>query len=120
MGFAALTAIISGVMLLASPDGSLLQLPLGVLSGTPFNSFTIPGIILLFVVGGSNLAAMTAVMYRHKMGYSFSLTAGLLMIGWIITQMLMTSTSWWLQWVYLSIGMVVLLVSIQLKGKALI
>jgi hypothetical protein len=80
MGFAALTAIISGVMLLASPDGSLLQLPLGVLSGTPFNSFTIPGIILLFVVGGSNLAAMIAIMYRHKMAYSFSLTAGLLMM----------------------------------------
>jgi hypothetical protein len=37
-------AVVSGPMLFLAPDGSLMQLPMEELAGTPFSDYLIPGI----------------------------------------------------------------------------
>lgn len=119
-GTIAIIAIICGGMMLATPDGSSLKLSPISLSGTPFSNFIIPGLILLFVVGVCNLIATFTLMHRHKKAFSFSMAAGIIIIGLIIIQMILTGLIFWLQFVFLIAGIIVLLISLHLKGKALI
>mgnify|MGYP003446961430 FL=1 len=115
-----ITAVICGGMMLFSPVGSTLQLSPLLLTGTPFKDFTIPGFVLLFIVGVSNLVATFTLMHRQKNAFSFSLAAGVLICGWIIVQIILTGVLFWLQFVYLAAGISIILISFQLKGKALI
>lgn len=44
-------AVGGGVLLILSPDGGLVRLPASMLAGSPFLSYLIPGVILLFFNG---------------------------------------------------------------------
>jgi len=44
-------AVVSGAMLMISPDGSLMGMPLSVIEGAPFKGFFIPGLILFVLLG---------------------------------------------------------------------
>ena len=44
-------AVISGGLLIAAPNGSLMQMPLSMLASSPFSNFLIPGIILFSLLG---------------------------------------------------------------------
>lgn len=46
-----------GVLLAASPDGSLLRADPAVLAGTPFSDWRVPGVLLAGLVGGGFLLA---------------------------------------------------------------
>jgi hypothetical protein len=53
-------AIAGGIALIAKPDGSIMQMPVSLLAGSPFPDFLVPGLILggLFGVGSFAVAAM--------------------------------------------------------------
>ena len=82
----ALGAIPAGIALMASPDGSLLGLPPSILAGTPFADFTLPGLVLAAVVGGSTLAAAVQALRDAPSAPRLALVAGLLVVGWIAVQ----------------------------------
>ncbi|PKO02395.1 MAG: hypothetical protein CVU43_08175 [Chloroflexi bacterium HGW-Chloroflexi-5] len=44
-------AIVSGALMMISPDGKLMQLPLFLIESSPFKGFFIPGLILFVFVG---------------------------------------------------------------------
>lgn len=44
-------AIVTGAMLMAVPDGSLIQMPLSVMQNSPFPNFFVPGLILCVFLG---------------------------------------------------------------------
>jgi len=117
ISFVAFTAIASGLLIISKPDGSILHLQLGVLSGTPFNNFLIPGIILVTIVGGTNLIAVFFSMQNHPGRYTWAIAGGLITYGWIVVQILLINTFYWLQFLYLAAGLSTLLVAYQLKGK---
>ena len=50
MGFLAIGAIGGGIILIISPDGALIGIPIAVFNNLPFKSYLIPGIILLRIV----------------------------------------------------------------------
>lgn len=54
---AGLAAVVGGALLVAAPDGSLLQLDAAMLGGSPFSDWRLPGILLADLVGGGLLAA---------------------------------------------------------------
>ena len=54
---AGVLAVAGGVLLVAAPDGSLLQLDAAMLGGSPFGDWRLPGILLADLVGGGFLAA---------------------------------------------------------------
>ncbi len=44
-------AVVSGALMMISPDGALMQLPLFLIEASPFKGFFIPGMILFIFVG---------------------------------------------------------------------
>jgi hypothetical protein len=118
-GFVGCTAIVCGSLLILQPDGNTMQLSPDVLTGTPFQNFIIPGIIL-FTVGVCNFTAFISIKRRQNTAFTVSLLAGLFTIGWIVVQIILTGVLFWLQFVYLAAGMLIILISFQLKGRLLI
>lgn len=102
--FVGLTAFISGILLVIYPSGKLLNAPLEMLNGSPFNDFLLPGLILLSVNGIGQLIA--GYLTFRKNSYS-SLIAAVLGIGlmiWIFVQVNMIGGGHLLQYSYFFIG----------------
>jgi hypothetical protein len=114
----AITALCSGLLLMYEPNGRALSLPLGVLDHSPFPNFFAPGLILTVVVGGPCFVALLFSGNRDGQSYRTALYVGLILIGWVISQMLLTQYFHWLQLLYLIIGLLIVLLSYQLMGKA--
>ena len=111
------TATISGILMISDPTGEILKLPTGLLQGSPFHNYLVPGILLAVVVGGSFLAAVFLNLLRHKNRYNYALAAGVIITGWILIQVILIETFHWLHMVYLGMGILIILVAYQLKGK---
>src|SRR5262245_13196253 len=80
--------------------------PLSVLSTTPFADFTVPALLLGFVVGGSALAAALIAIFGLRRIALFeplrfdalaSAVAGGIMVGWITIEIAMIGLGSWLQ-----------------------
>jgi hypothetical protein len=117
LSFIAVTATLSGLLMISKPDGSILNLPLSLLEGTSFKNFLLPGILLTVLVGGTNLLAVFYNMQRHAKRYNWALAGGIMISGWIIVQVMILHASHWLHFVYLGIGVLIILIAYQLKGK---
>ena len=117
ISFIAITATLSGLVLISIPDGSILKLPVSLLKGTPFRDFLIPGLILTVFVGGVNLVAVYFNLQRHKLRYNWAIVGGIMDCGWIIGQIMLINTLYWLHFLYFGIGILVILLGYQLKGK---
>lgn len=74
--FGALTTLAGGIGLFT---GSI-PVPLDWLAGSPFVDYTIPGLALAVIVGGSMLLAAATILTRHEVGVLASGFAGLAMM----------------------------------------
>jgi hypothetical protein len=117
IAFIAITATLSGIMMVARPDGTLLNLPLSLLVKTPFRDFLIPGIVLALFVGGTNIIAVYKTLTRSPARYDWAVTGGIIICGWILIQMILIHIVHWLHVLYLGIGFLTILLAFQLKGK---
>ena len=114
--FITITSTLSGILMIVDPTGGILRLPLTLLRGTPFKNFLIPG-ILLSLVGGVNFLALFYNIQRHPKRYNWAIAGGSLISGWIIAQLVLIQAFYWLHILYLVIGIFIVLISYQLKGK---
>ncbi len=120
IAFVAVTATVSGILLMANPDGRTFNMPLTLLNGTPFKSFLIPGMILTIAVGAVNMLAFFHYYKEYKYMYDWTLAGGIMLTLWSIVQMILLQSFFWLQIFYLGIGILIILLSFQLKGKWII
>lgn len=74
--FGALTTIAGGVGLVTGA----IQTPLDWLQGSPFADYTVPGLALAILVGGSMLLAAATVLTGREVGVLASVFAGLAMM----------------------------------------
>ena len=58
------------------------------LQGTPFDSYVVPGLTLLIVVGGSMAAAAVTLLIGNSRAPEISIVAGIVLTGWITVQVL--------------------------------
>ena len=93
IAFIAVTSTLSGLLMISSPDGSILNLPLSLLLGTPFKNFLIPGILLTVMVGSVNLVAVFYNMQRDPQRYKWATAGGIMITGWIIVQILLIQSA---------------------------
>lgn len=107
----------SGSLLFAYSDGSLLWLSVSLLKGTPFESFFVPGIILAIAVGGVNLLALVLITREHSLCYNWAMTAATILTGWVFVQIVLVGSMFGLSYVYLILAFLVFFLSWQLKGK---
>ena len=120
ISFVGITTLLSGVLMMSIPDGSILGLPLSVLKNTPFEDFKLPGLLLFFFVGSVNMIAVFYNLIKHPKRYNWAIAGGTAIVIWIIIQYLLIQQSMWLDIVYLLCGLIIILTALQLKGKLLI
>jgi len=111
--FAALSAVAGGYAVMA---GAIK--PGADLAGGPFswliNSYFVAGELLLVVTGGTALAAFIATLFSRTVGAGFSAGAGLVMMGWIASEVVLVGTHW-LQAVYFAVGLVMFVLGVWLE-----
>jgi hypothetical protein len=83
--FIALTSIACGLGLAVGA----VQLPLVWLAGTPFSDYTMPGLVMAVVVGGSAFLAAELIRAGRAGGVVASALAGLLLMGCEVAEVAM-------------------------------
>jgi len=83
--FVALTSIACGVGLMVGA----VQFPLAWLAGTPFSDYTVPGLVMATVVGGSSFLATEMTRAGREGGVVASALAGLLLMGFEVAEVTM-------------------------------
>ncbi len=116
ISFVGIAAFICGLMMINRADGTTLGLSVEILHNSLFKNFLLPGVFLT-TIGLVNLIAVFYNIKRHAQRYNWAIASGILIIGWIVVQKILINDSSLLQYLYLSIGMLILLVAYQLKGK---
>ena len=101
-----LGAAISGLMLIVYPSGSLLQAPLEMLRGSPFDDFFLPGIILFLVNGVGQLLAGILTLRKHPFAAYAGQALGIALMIWIFVQVNMIGGRHILQYSYFFVGVV--------------
>ena len=100
--FEAVSAIVGALGLVVG----FMNIPVTVLRGTPFADFTIPALLLGFVVGGSALAAAAiAVFGPRRFDALASAVAGCITVGWLTVEIAMIGLGSWAQVVWLLVGL---------------
>ena len=103
-GFIALTAMGGGIAILVGAD----EFPLEWLSGVPFKDYTLPALILMFVVGGSSLIAAIAALLQSSVRSLAAAIAGIIMMGHIVVEVLILKQvppgPTWIEGVYFMLG----------------
>jgi hypothetical protein len=103
--FAALSAMAGALGLVVG----YVNIPPSVLNGTPFADFTVPALLLGFVVGGSALAAAVIALFGpRRFDAIASAAAGCIMVGWLTVEIALIGLGSWLQVAYFVVGLVMI------------
>ncbi len=114
--FNGLSALFGGSVLVAAPDGSILGMPLLLLATTPFADFLLPGLILFTVLGVGSSIGWMLVYRRHPWATRWVQMVGTATIVWIVTQMIMLRGVSFLHVIYITVG--ILLILLAKRGAA--
>lgn len=101
-----------GIMFLIDPSGELVEVPHSLLDKLPIDTFILPGLYLLIVYGIGS--AFVAYGLRRQLSWApaAGLLLGLVLIGWIFGQIILWGTPAMLQYIYLTVGVAIFLLSL--------
>jgi len=119
-------AVASGGVLMAAPDGHLMQMPLSMLEHSPFSNFLIPGAILFTLLGVYPLCVAYGLWKRPgwrwpdainplkgiHWSWAGSLAAGAIVVIWIVVEVIMLRSFVFLQGLYLVWGIVLVVLTL--------
>ena len=125
--FQGLGAIGGGIVLMISPDGSMLHMPASILHGSPFSSFLIPGLILFLILGVFPVFTFFILLlqpawrfmqvlniYRDRyVGWMFSLFIGIGLIIWMDIEVAIVGYGAIIQAVYAVVGLLILIFTLM-------
>jgi hypothetical protein len=95
--FVGLSAVTVGVGTVAAA----IPLPSGWLDSTPFTSYTVPGVLLTLVVGGSCLGAAWLLLRHPGDGAAIiSVDCATILIGWMAAEVMLLGLVTWLEAFY--------------------
>lgn len=115
-----------GGVLVVSPSGRLMGIPLSMLTGSPFRDFLAPGIILFGVLGlalclliptllkktGSRFAKWPNLLSDMRWAWTGSTYIAFALISWIQLEMVFLYAVSWLHTVCLLLALLILLVAL--------
>lgn len=104
LGFVALSAIPSGIIMIIFPQGDPINMPLSMLKGSPFNSFFWPGVMLLGVIGLGHAIVLVMGLKRLRLFEPAAAAMGLGLIIWLYVQVSMIGGGHWLQILYFAVA----------------
>ncbi|MCD2259604.1 hypothetical protein [Psychroserpens luteolus] len=125
--FLGIGAIYGGSLLVVSPSGEALGLPLSLLETSPFSNFLIPGIILLLLLGIAPLLLVIALVKKPSSrfaqwcncfkdmhwSWSFTIYLAFALMIWIQVQEVLINSVYWLHTLYMLWAMLILFVAIH-------
>lgn len=109
--FNGVTALAGGLALILWPHGNA-YVPIQLLAGTPFSSFSVPGLLLTCVVGGSSLVCALLTRRRHQLAIDVTIFAGGALSVWILAECALLHELRWLQVMYGTIGLMLLAIGV--------
>ena len=127
LGFLAISAIGGGIVLVISPSGELIGIPVTEFKNLPFDSYLIPGIILLTVLGiipallivalikktTSKIAERLNVFSDMHWSWTYSIYIAFTLIGWIHIQLIfLQGAVHWLHTFYLFYAILIIVVAL--------
>jgi hypothetical protein len=112
-GFAAISAFVGGYAVMVGSIKPGTDLAAGPFSWL-ISDYFVAGEILLMVTGGTALAALVATLLSRTSGAGFSAAAGLVMVGWIVSEVLIVGTHW-LQLIYFVVGLAMLALALMVE-----
>ena len=127
LGFLALGAIGGGIVLIISPDGELLGLPLSEFKNIPFTSYLIPGIILFSILGiipslliiallkkpESKIAEQINIFKDMHWSWTYSIYIAFTLIGWIHLELIfLQGVVHWLQTFYMFYAILIIIIAL--------
>ena len=107
-------ALYGGIGLINDPTGESIGLQLDMLSQTPFSDYRIPGIVLLAVNGMFCMVVFLATLLKWRSYEKLLIIQGLLLTGWIVIQMLMINTIYFLHFILGGAGVFFLFAGLML------
>jgi hypothetical protein len=113
--FIGVGAVASGALLVIAPDGRAMQMPLDMLSGSPFGSFLIPGLILFLVHGVGNIVSAILCFRMRRIAAFSGMLFGFALIIWIYVQVTMIGGGHWLQYLYFVFGLVLVILGVAMR-----
>ena len=111
--FSALSAVGGGLGLIVT-DG--LGMPHSFLDGGPFSSYLWPGIILLLVVGGTQVLSLALLLRQAPTRLLASAVAGFGMTIWIVVEVGLINEFSWPHMIYLGAGVLQLAAVLGVLG----
>lgn len=112
----ALVATSAGILLIYHPaETSLFYTQLSRIM--PFNNPTTSGIMLLLIVSSTALLSFYCLCAKTANQYNWPIAVGILLISGTFIQVLVLQQLYWQHLVTSGLGLLMLLISYQLKGK---
>ena len=126
LAFLGFGAIGGGGVLIISPTGKMIGMPLYILEKSPFNNFLIPGIILFLVLGLAPILLIFALLKKPEnpvaerlnffkdmhWSWSFSIYVAFALIIWIQMEMVYLQSVHWLQAFYMFFAVALIFVAL--------
>ena len=127
LGFLAIGAIGGGIVLVISPTGDLIGIPLSEFKNIPFNSYLIPGIILSSVLGAipllliiallkkpvSKLAEQFNIFKDMHWSWTYSIYIAFTLIGWVHIELIfLQGVVHWLHTFYMFYAILILIIAL--------
>jgi hypothetical protein len=108
-------ALGGGAALMLGPEGQLIPLPLSSLSGSPFDTYFLPGLILFGVLGLGPLVAVALAWCTHRLAPLATVGTGAALLGWLGVEIAIVgySNDPPLQPIYLLIGILISVVGLR-------
>jgi hypothetical protein len=119
--FLGISSCVGGVPLILDPSGGILKMPLTLLHHSPFHSFLVPGLVLLFFNGILSVAIIVPVLRKAASAGLWVAFQGCVLFGWISIEVIMIRTLAWPHFLYWGVSLVLVLCGWALhrhQGKA--
>ena len=104
-----LGAFYGGLGLMLKPDGSNIGLSIELIKHSPFHDFFIPGFILLTANGLFSIIVIITIVTNQKNYPLFIIAQGIILTTWIITQVFLIDTVFFLHYLFGGIGVILIL-----------
>ena len=126
LAFLGLGAMGGGAVLIVSPSGKLMGMPLSILNPSPFSDFLIPGIILFLVLGIIPLLLIVALLKKPTSklaeyfnyyadihwAWTYTIYIAFILIFWIQIEMVLLNAVSWLHTFYMFLAVVIIFVAL--------
>ncbi|MFN2236830.1 MAG: DUF2127 domain-containing protein [Anaerolineales bacterium] len=109
-----------GILFLIDPSGDLVGMPLSHLDNLPIDTFFLPGLYLLIVYGIGSAVIAYGLLRQLFWAPIAGLLLGLVLIGWVIGQIILWGEPAMLQYLYLSVGVAIFLLSLMVRKQGIL